>query len=91
MTILTIYSISVKKLATNIFQLNLFTTEYTFKSSTIIRDVNVIVTILTNESLKKAIHQNMMTPPWNILCHTHIRNVLNDKDLPFCKVLYRGG
>lgn len=85
--ILTMYKIKVNKEATNIFQLNLLTTEYTFNSSTIIKDEKVIVTMFTNESLKNAIHQNIIRPPWKILFHTQIKNVLKDSDLPFCKVL----
>ena len=57
------YRSSVTNEATPIFQLNLLTTEYTFKSSTIIKELNVIVTMFANDSLKYAIQENIIIPP----------------------------
>mmetsp|Transcript_8109 Transcript_8109/g.7683 ORF Transcript_8109/g.7683 Transcript_8109/m.7683 type:complete len:87 (-) Transcript_8109:345-605(-) len=85
------YIAKVNRLATAIFQLNLFTTEYTLSSSTMIKALKVMVTRFANESLKRAMHQNIIKPPWKILFQTQIRKVFNDRDLPFCKVLYSGG
>lgn len=66
-----------------IYQQSLLMTEYTFRISIMMRALNVMVTIFANESWKKRMDPTMITQPWKIDFHTQIRNVLNERDLPF--------
>ena len=62
------------------------TSEKTFRSSVITRAVKVIVTMLVKGSLKKNKAESMITQPWNIDFHTHIKKVLEERERPFYKV-----
>mmetsp|Transcript_9353 Transcript_9353/g.7128 ORF Transcript_9353/g.7128 Transcript_9353/m.7128 type:complete len:93 (+) Transcript_9353:290-568(+) len=56
-----------------------------------IRDENVMVTMLAYELLKNMIENMMMTDPWKMDDQTQMQNVLKLRFLPFYSVLYRGG
>jgi len=77
----------VKALEISILTLKWWTDEYTFSSSIMIRDENVIVTMLVKGSLNSRMDPSMITHPWNTDFQNQIIKVLPDRDRPFCSVL----
>ena len=63
------------------------TSEYTLRSSMMMRAEKVMVTMFVKDSLKKITDANIITHPWNIDFQSQMRKVLVLRDLPFYRVL----
>jgi hypothetical protein len=57
--------------------------EYTLANSIRTRAEKVMVTMLANESLKRAREASIIQAPWKILYHAQIKKVLKESTLPF--------
>ena len=65
--------------------------DMTFRSSEMMSDVNVIVTILTKDSSNRLMLKTMMTTPWYMLIHTQMKKVFVFIYLLFLKLMYKLG